>query len=189
MSLVRTGCELATSTVSLPASTAYLLDRSRYLTAPRVSGNLHINIIESPHMPSVDAVCEYYPSFQISAVQVVTDLQPFIVVSNRGRIALDSPVHTGPTNHRPSNPKSWGDRTVISQPDAAVSHSMQKQAVLGSVEGRFVQNSMGMLRVVGPDGELQNGLGIDGMGRSAYTFWWEGVRYTQPNAELRIVPL
>lgn len=75
------------------------------------------------------------------------------------------------------------------QPDTASVISAPRQAVLGSVEDRFVQNSMGMLRVVGPDGELQNGLGIDGMGRSAYTFWWEGVRYTQPNAELRIVPL
>lgn len=102
---------------------------------------------------------------------------------------LDGDFHKRPTNNRLSNPERQGDRGILTQPDTTAVISAQGQAVLGSVADRFVQNSRGMLRVVGPDGELQNGLGIDGMGRSAYTFWWEGVRYTQPNAELRIVSL
>lgn len=57
--------------------------------------------------------------------------------------------------------------------------------------GKWVQDSKGVLRIIGDDGVLQaNGLRLCGAGQSAYIFWWDNAPYLNcPVAEFKIVPL
>lgn len=57
--------------------------------------------------------------------------------------------------------------------------------------GKWVQDSKGVLRIIGDDGVLQaNGLRLCGVGASAYMFWWDDVPYMNcPVAEFKVVAL
>lgn len=59
------------------------------------------------------------------------------------------------------------------------------------VVGKWVQDSKGVLRLIGDNGVLQaNGLRICGVGASAYSFWWDDVPYLNcPVAEFKVVPI
>lgn len=60
-----------------------------------------------------------------------------------------------------------------------------------STVGKWVQDSNGLLRIIGDDGVLQaNGLRLCGVGQSVYSFWWDDVPYLNcPVAEFKIVAL
>lgn len=82
--------------------------------------------------------------------------------------------------------------------DTVVFNSEERQAQLTSwgpdyfpTVDKWVQNSNGLLRLVGGDGAVRpNGLRLCGLGQSAYIFWWDNVPYLNcPVAEFRIVPL
>lgn len=113
------------------------------------------------------------------------------VLGGRGRIALDRTVHIRPDINAPEKLGDW-NVVVFSDVQQVAVKSEEVLAGLGqwhAVVGEFVQNSESMLRLVGADGGVKNGLKICG-DTLGYTFWWDDVPYLEcPVAELRVVPL
>lgn len=125
-----------------------------------------------------------------------------VVLGGRGRIALDRTVHKVPNSNSPTNPEPWGDWNVMFFGGAGVTqisvNSEESQALFQSwgpgyypTVGKWVQDSKGVLRLIGADGTLQaNGLRLCGQGKGAYAFWWDDVPYMNcPVAEFKVVPL
>lgn len=130
-----------------------------------------------------------------SPAQTNTNAQ---VLGGRGRIALDRTVHKRPNSNSPTNPEPWGDwnMMVSAGVDLISVQSEQALALYDSwgpeyhpIVGKFVQNGNNMLRLLGDNGHLVNGLQVEGTGASAYLFWWDMVHYAPSNAEFRVVPL